>query len=290
MPPLSVPIQNSVHAASCSTTWFRIVPFSRKRRHKKRWAIHQNPRPRASSSLVTPHLTDGNSRSGLPLQDRKAATCINENGANSETPVNAPMFAKLVGGNTPRPIVQALPKIHSPFNPQIWCTCLRTHPDADFVSDLLHNIEYGVRIGYQPVTRTFQIHDHHLSVRLNPVPVAREIERELDLNRKVGPFLVLPFQHFTSSPLGAIPKKHSAPVKWRIIRDLSWPASLSVNDGIPKDLFACSYDSLNQAITLLKKFGPGALMSKLDLSVAFRKHPCSREGLGTIRLHMASRD
>ena len=57
---------------------------------------------------------------------------------------------------------------------------------------------------------------------------------------------------FTGSPLGAIPKKHSAPVKWRIIHDLSWPAGLSVNDGIPKDLFTSTYNSLDCAITLLK--------------------------------------
>ena len=144
-------------------------------------------------SLVTPHPTHGNSRSGLPLQDRKAATSINENDATSEMPVNAATFTKLVRGDTPGPIVQALPEIHSPFNLQIWHTCLRTHPDADFVSDLLCDIEYGVRIGYQPVTRTFQIHANHLSAKLNPVPVAREIERELDLNRKVGPFLAPPF-------------------------------------------------------------------------------------------------
>ena len=43
------------------------------------------------------------------------------------------------------------------------------------------------------------------------------IERELDLNRKVGPFLAPPLKHFTGSPLGAILKKHSAPVKWRKI-------------------------------------------------------------------------
>ena len=153
---------------------------------------------------------------------------------------------------------------------ETWRECLRTHPDADFVTDLLHDIEFGVRVGYQPATRAFQTYDNHLSARTNPGPVALEIERELDLNRKVGPFLAPPFQHFTGSPLGAIPKKHSAPVKWRIIHDLSWPAGLSINDGIPKNLFSCNYDSLDRAITLLKHFGPGALMSKLDLSDAFR--------------------
>lgn len=100
--------------------------------------------------------------------------------------------------------------------------------------------------------------------------MACEIECELDLNHKVGLFLAPPFQHFTGSPLGAIPKKHSASVKWRIIHDLSWPAGRSINDGIPKDLFSCHYDSPDCAILLLKHFGPGALMSKLDFSDDFR--------------------
>ena len=45
------------------------------------------------------------------------------------------------------------------------------HPDADFVTDLLHDIEFGVRVGYQPATRAFQTYDNHLSARTNPGPV-----------------------------------------------------------------------------------------------------------------------
>ena len=35
-------------------------------------------------------------------------------------------------------------------------------------------------------------------------------------------------------------------------------------------MFSCTYDSLDRARTLLKHFGPGALMRKLDLSDTFR--------------------
>ena len=91
-------------------------------------------------------------------------------------------------------------------------------------------------------------------------------------NRKVGPFLTPPFENFTGSPLGVIPKKHSAPVKWRIIHDLSWPTGLSVNDGIPKDLFTCTCDSLDRAITPLKQFGTGALMLFFEIGDRFHTH------------------
>ena len=48
-------------------------------------------------------------------------------------------------------------------------------------------------------------------------------------------------------------------------------------------MFSCNYDSLDLAITLLKHFAPGALMSKQDLSDAFRHvlvHDRDRELLG----------
>ena len=107
--------------------------------------------------------------------------------------------------------------------------------------------------------------------------MARELERKLSLNRKIGPFLTPPFASFVGSPMGAVPKKLSIPKKWRLINDLSWPAAHSVNDGIPKKLFSCTYDTLDRAISQLKLHGQGALMSKLDLSDAFRHILVRRE-------------
>ena len=98
--------------------------------------------------------------------------------------------------------------------------------------------------------------------------MAKELERVLSLNRKIGPFLTPPFANFVGSPMGAIPKKCSMPTKWRIINDLSWPAGHSISDGIPKELFSCTYDTIDHAISQLKLHGQGALMSKLDLSDA----------------------
>lgn len=104
----------------------------------------------------------------------------------------------------------------------------------------------------------------------NTSAVAHELERELLSNRKLGPFVCPPSENFVGSPMGAIPKKRSVPVRWRIIHDLSWPPGHSINDAIPKDLYSCHYDTLDSAISYLKSFGTGALMSKLDLSDAFR--------------------
>lgn len=157
----------------------------------------------------------------------------------------------------------------SPFPIETWRDCLKEHPDRNFVNKLLDEIQHGVRVGFQN-ERTTMINDNHQSAKSNPTPIALELERELTLNRKAGPFLEPPFPNFVGSPLGAVPKKHSQPQKWRIINDLSWPVGQSINDGISKEQFPCTYDSLDVAISKLKLLGPNALMSKLDLSDAFR--------------------
>lgn len=111
------------------------------------------------------------------------------------------------------------------------------------------------------------ISSNHRSETANRAPVAQELERDLSLNRKAGPFLPPTFSNSVWSPMGAIPKKHSQSPKWRIIKDLSWPASQSVNDAFSKELYTCSYDSIDQPISYLKSFGPNALISKLDHSL-----------------------
>ena len=108
------------------------------------------------------------------------------------------------------------------------------------------------------------ISSNHRSATANPAPVAQELERELSPNRKAGPFLPPTFSNSVWSPMGAIPKKHLQPPKWRIINDLSWPAGQSVNDPFSKELYTCSYVSIDQPIPYLKSFGPNALISKLD--------------------------
>jgi len=188
------------------------------------------------------------------------------------------MSAKLVGGTTRLPIVNSPPsRIKSPFNISAWTHELqRIHNDITSTNDLLNDITHGVRIGYTG-TRSTLISTNHYSAFSNSAAIAHELEREINLNRKIGPFLQPPFENFVGSPMGAIPKKRSMPVKWRIINDLSWPAGQSINNHIDKDSFSCSYDTMDAAITHLKILGKGALMSKLDLSDAFRHILVHRE-------------
>ena len=108
------------------------------------------------------------------------------------------------------------------------------------------------------------ISSNHRSATANPAPVAQELERELSPNSKAGPFLPPTFSNSVWSPMGAIPKKHLQPPKWRIINDLSWPAGQSVNDAFSKELYTCSYDSIDQPIS---PYGPSLCLTVLRVLV-----------------------
>lgn len=75
-----------------------------------------------------------------------------------------------------------------------------------------------------------------------------------------------------TSPIGLIPKL-AQPGKFRLIMDLSAPAGHSVNDGIPPELCLLSYASVDEAACLLRHYGVGTLMAKLDLRSAYRMVP-----------------
>ncbi|KAM4016896.1 uncharacterized protein ACNLHF_003047 [Anomaloglossus baeobatrachus] len=90
-----------------------------------------------------------------------------------------------------------------------------------------------------------------------------------------GPFQDPPFSNLRISPLGVVPKKE--PNKFRLIHHLSYPAGLSVNDGISPELSAVCYVSFDRALELVRVAGRGALMAKADVEAAFRLLPVHPE-------------
>ncbi|KAK3750453.1 hypothetical protein QZH41_000436 [Actinostola sp. cb2023] len=117
---------------------------------------------------------------------------------------------------------------------------------------------------------TPQSYPNHTSALEASDHIIKELTRELNLTRMAGPYLTPPTPHFVGSPMGAVPKKRSNPLKYHIIHDLSWPRDKSVNDFIPAERFQCYYDTLDRAISLVKQAGTGAYMAKLDLPDAYR--------------------
>ena len=82
----------------------------------------------------------------------------------------------------------------------------------------------------------------------HPEVVQQYLDKECSLGRMLGPFSAaemsrLPVCHINR--FGVIPKGHNTE-KWRLITNLSFPPSGSVNDGISSELCSLTYTSVEQ--------------------------------------------
>lgn len=94
---------------------------------------------------------------------------------------------------------------------------------------------------------------------------------ELSACRVAGPFDELPFPTLRLSPLGLVPKKK--PGEFRVIHHLSYPEHDSVNDGIPRDMCTVCYQTIDDAVSLVKRTGYGTLLAETDIEAGFRLIP-----------------
>jgi hypothetical protein len=158
--------------------------------------------------------------------------------------------------------------------------CLSGHPDRVFVDTIVNHARHGAPIGYHG-PRFYREYKNWPSAYLHREAVEASIAKDIARGRKLGPFSHPPFKNFVGSPMGAF--ERSTVGKYRVIYDLSWPPHYSINDHIDID---CSvhYVSIDTAINLVKKYGKGTLMAKLDLEDAFKfilVHKDDWELLGT---------
>lgn len=135
---------------------------------------------------------------------------------------------------------------------------------------LQEGFSYGFHLGCTDLPRS-KVSRNHKSAIEHPSVIQDFIAQGRELGRIAGPFPSPPFTHFVSSPLGVVPK--SEPGKFRVIHDLSFPKSNSVNSMIPDENSTVQYDSIDNVTVLLRKFGQGALMAKTDIQDAFRIVP-----------------
>ena len=134
---------------------------------------------------------------------------------------------------------------------------------------MLKGIEQSVDISYEG-ERTSITLDNWKSTLEHPEVIMDYLANEIAAGCKAGPFTQPPFLDFIGSLMGIVTKKHSFPVKYRIIYDLSWPPQDSINDHIDPDAFRCFYGSFNDVVALIIKHGVGAFSGKLDLADAFK--------------------
>ena len=85
-----------------------------------------------------------------------------------------------------------------------------------------------------------------------------------------GPFSSPPFCVMHISGVGVVPKQNG---KLRLICDLSSPTGVSVNDGISRDQFSPIYATIDMAISVIMRKGPGSFFTKVDIRNAFHLCP-----------------
>lgn len=171
--------------------------------------------------------------------------------------------------------VSLLP-VTTPFHAREWYRCLAQHPDPVWAAHLVHDIIYGVDIGYRG-SRVWASPLPNSSPPRNFVDSAEQgaaitadLATEVALGHIAGPFTSVPWQHFRCSPLKTAPKKGSTN-KFRIIHHLSHPHGRSVNTATLD--WPCYLSRFDDAASIVRRLGRGCYMSKVDIKAAYRCVP-----------------
>ena len=182
------------------------------------------------------------------------------------------------------PASPVLPSVASvsPLNVDQFARELINHPDQLQVSFVIEGLRYGFKLGFLHSFTLKSANKNKPSAYQHPKVIDDYLANEVSLRRVAGPFNVPPLPNLHISSFGVIPKK-GQPGKWRLIVDLSSPWGASVNEGINPDDFSLQYVRVDEIISMVGKYGRGALMAKFDVEAAYRNvavHPSDRFLLG----------
>lgn len=148
--------------------------------------------------------------------------------------------------------------------------------DEEETDYLINGFRYGFRINFHG-ERNNTLSPNLKSAKEHSNIIRRKLLKEAAGGRIAGPFLTPPFQNFKVSPIGVVPKKDQG--EFRMIHHLSYPkhSGLSVNEQIPCEFTQVNYESLDDAIDIIKQIGTNTFMAKTDIQSAFRIIPVHPE-------------
>ena len=152
--------------------------------------------------------------------------------------------------------------------------------DLNKLNFLCDGFQNGFFIPFEG-TETFRSSSNLKSAIENQEILRQKIAKEIHLGRVAGPFIDPPFKNFISSPLGLVPKNNSD--EFRTIHHLSYPKGNSVNDGVPEEYRTVQYQSIDDAVGLMLKYGRFCYFAKTDIKNAYKIvpiHPSSHHLLG----------
>ena len=159
----------------------------------------------------------------------------------------------------------------TPINVQNLERLLFNYPCAATRNFLVSGFRFGFDIGFRGVFHTPNARPRNLrTARDNERLVSEAIHKELVRGHTSGPFPYAPFPETHCSPIGSDQKPDGSV---RLILDLSSPRGDSVNDGISKEDYTCTYSKFDDAIQIIRHLGQGAFMGKIDIKHAFRVCP-----------------
>ena len=134
---------------------------------------------------------------------------------------------------------------------------------------VLDSPEFGWPLNFQG--------DSHPSGIKHHLVLSDYVTKELSMQSVIGPFSRNPFEvPCVISPLMCVPKRQSS--EFRVVHDLSFPESKSVNDGIPKDSYlSVDYKlhlpGIDCLVSFILKKGRGCKLFKRDLHRAYQQIP-----------------
>lgn len=163
--------------------------------------------------------------------------------------------------------------VTSYLNIAAWEFRLQDYHDSDIVKFL----RFGWPINYTADTLPETSVSNHPSAISFSDHVDYYIATELEHGAIAGPFHYNPLPRpLITSPLQTVPKRGST--KRRVVMDLSFPPSHSVNSGIPDNSYLNEHYKLrlpgiDRLCQFILQHGRGCLLYKLDLQRAYRQLP-----------------